>query len=202
MARALLTLWVTSAALAQTGCIDWSSLSEHGCSDGDREGLKSFPDLAACEGAWDGDGVVGPPAPTCDRQGGNTGVHWDGLGCSASDLCASGWHVCFDARDVEARDGFAACAELSGIEGALFVTAQRGSGPIATCPPGSPTDASDVFGCGALGTMLMTDACAPLDRVLRSGECPEPWTCGGAENYEGALVVKGPAPGGVLCCRD
>jgi hypothetical protein len=199
--RALLAL-----AMLGSGCIDWETLSDSGCSDGEREGLAQQDDLAACAGAWTVPGALGADDPACGRSAGDDAG--GAAGCNMQDLCADGWHVCLDAGEVATRDGAAGCAELGAASDAVFITRQRGDAAVDShrCAPAGSSD--DVFGCGGLGAAVSgDDACTPLDRRLSLPvDCPAEggWTCGSGEAAEGATIAKSdPARGGgVLCCRD
>jgi hypothetical protein len=79
-----------------------ASLYSVGCSDGTREyfvNMTTHPLIAGCSGSWSLGGVkVSTTQPstnvTCGRLAGNNGILRNGTGCSASDLCADGWHIC------------------------------------------------------------------------------------------------------------
>jgi hypothetical protein len=181
-----------------------------GCSDATREALTSlaaYPDIAACDGAWDQQGVVDTTQqPHCNRQGGNDGVHADGVGCAAADLCSMGWHVCIDAADVQRHHGPAACGELAGSGAAFYATRQRGRMLDGVCVSGVD-DSNNVNGCGSSSVgapYAITDMCAPLNRRLMqlTNNCPSPWSCGTDDRVEGQNVTKTSGAGGVLCCHD
>jgi hypothetical protein len=211
------------------GCLNWSSLYQKGgdggpgdptvsrdeaCSDGTREALVGFPNIAACAGAWDYPGIVDLTPPLCGHSSGNDSQNPDGIGCGPADLCAIGWHVCSGAMDVQNHDDGSACTQLELVNDAIFVTRQRGAPPNGICvssaatggdrppppPPAVPVD--DVFGCGSIG--IMVGDCAPLARKLSlPSDCPAPFDCGQSPDSEGNQVVKSRSDrGGVLCCRD
>ena len=163
-----------------------------------------FPDLAACDGAWNRPGVVFDP-PHCNRAAGNTGSNPVGDGCNVADLCALGWHVCVDQADVATRGGPAACGALAQASGVLYVTRERGDPVSGACGPAISGN-NNVYGCGTLGGLIpLAAACMPFDHWLRvvAGECPAPWDCGTDPANEGQNVIKTGLPGGgVLCCRD
>jgi hypothetical protein len=172
-----------------------------GCSDGQREGYfdpAAFPLVASCSGAWSVAGVMGALAPVCGRLGGDDGQKPDGIGCSAADLCAEGWHVCASSAEV-------AAASPSGCGGAadpqtlvFFATGQSGAG-LSDCGPGE----NDLFGCGTIGT-APAPTCAPLDRTSADlcAALGAPWSCGLDGAKEATAVTKtGSDGGGVLCCR-
>lgn len=180
----------------------------HGCSDATREGfpdLVAFPALAACAGAWSIPGLRPDPPVSCNRAGGDDGARPAGVGCSANDLCATGWHVCRTRLEVYERLPATdrSCALLGAEEGMLFVTAQSGV-PGGGC---TETGTNDVVGCGTYGIGLTEPTCEPLDRssdnmcfTIKSvggWECPDP-------DSELTTIRKSDptAGGGVLCCRD
>jgi len=171
-----------------------------GCSDGEREGFADgkFASIAACAGGWSIPGVTGPPAPACNHGAGDDGANPDGAGCSAGDLCATGWHVCATAGEVQAKSSVG-CAGLNPIASGFYVTGQSGPG-LAQCGVG----ANDLFGCGDLG-LAPDPSCAPLDRFsndLCSALGP-PWSCGPDNLQEATQAIKpSSAAGGVLCCTD
>lgn len=180
-----------------------------GCSDGQREGFLSLtdhPNIAACSGGFSVPGVTLPSlAATCGRVSGDDSSNPEGGGCSAADLCQSGWHVCRGAPEVSALSS-------SGCNGAvppgtpdrtLFFAVSQPSLMSSACVAGNGDN--DVFGCGNLGNGLPADRnCAPLDRVLASTQANRcgfneaepplgPWECrGGSDSHfhEGALVTK------------
>lgn len=206
-----------------------------GCADGTREGftsLSSYPDIAACSGAWTVPGVTRPAlVPTCGRASGNSGANADGAGCSAADLCAEGWHVCAGKDEVGQKAGSCTDAVPPGApDKSLFFAVGQASQSNSTCDSAGD---NDVFGCGNLGTQLTpVRNCGVLTRALASTQAQScgfneaepnlgPWQClGGADSHfhEGALVTKHGCPGGgcsydgravsnadkggVLCCRD
>ncbi len=152
-----------------------------GCADETREGFMAwhdFPLVAACGGAWS---VAGFEHRTCQSAGGNHGTKATGTGCSAADLCAIGWHVCYGPEDVDARLGAGDCSDAldprypnfgsgplaSGLSvppgAAFFATAARTDGAGCSDGVGDQARASGVFGCGNLGAA--TDACGALDRA-------------------------------------
>jgi hypothetical protein len=183
-----------------------------GCSDGTREGLTSlnlYPDIAACDGAWDQKGIVDvAQMPHCSRQAGNSGVQSDGHGCAAADLCASGWHVCNDQHDVANHHGVEACGELGSSGHGFYASRQRGQAVTGICAGVGTADSNNVNGCGAgigVGYMVDVDMCTPLNRRLEAipNGCGLPWDCGTDDQVEGDNVTKsGSSLGGVLCCHD
>ncbi len=217
-------------------CVPPATGNDVGCSDGTREGFQSqvsYPDIAACSGAWDVPGVTRPNlVPTCARGSGNSSANTEGTGCSAADLCATGWHVCNGMTEV-GLDAPAGCADsvpAGAAPKSLFFAVNQPSQQNTQC---DTTGDNDVFGCGNLGTQLTAaKSCGVLDHALASvsaGSCGfneaepglGPWQCvGGSDSHlhEGAIVTKKGCPntscsydgnpvgnsdkGGVLCCRD
>lgn len=182
------------------------SPSAQGCADATREGfvdIPMFPALAACAGAWSIAGLRPDPPVTCDRAAGDDGTLPGGGGCTATDLCAAGWHVCrtqvevYDRLQVSDRT----CGLLGAEENTLFVTAQSGNG--ATC---DGTGTNDVFGCGTYGPAA-PKACAPLDRfsdnMCLGIQSVGGWECLNAGSEVTTIRKSDPTSGGgVLCCRD
>jgi hypothetical protein len=182
-----------------------------GCADGTREGFASvedWPSIAGCSGAWQVPGATGVEGrePRCGREGGDSGRHADGQGCSIADLCAAGWHVCRDAGEV-ARISPTGCesAVVAG-ETRLFVVA-AGASPQGICLP-DPAAANDLHGCGSSFLGQPEDnGCYPLERRLGFADCAATgvWSCGTADDHlrEAVLVTKRDSSlGGALCCRD
>jgi len=184
-----------------------------GCADGNREGFVSltmYSNIAGCNGGWSVGGVTRSDlAPTCNRAAGNSGSNVEGSGCSAADLCASGWHVCRGKSEVAAKapGGCTDAAPASAPDKSLFFAVQQNSTQNSVCD--SSSNGNDVFGCGNLGTLLTGDKnCGPLTRVLASmsaGSCGfneaepplGPWTCSGDSSshlMEGMLVKKNGCP--------
>lgn len=173
-----------------------------GCADGQREGfvdLAGEPGIAGCSGGFAVAGLLADAPPACDRAAGDDGAVPDGAGCSATDLCAAGWHVCLTAGQVASATGDCAGSIPDGAANLFFATRQSGPGS-AECGAG----ANDLFGCGNLG-IAPAASCAPLDRFSNDlcAALGAPWTCGADGADEANNVSKpGPDGGGVLCCRD
>jgi hypothetical protein len=183
-------------------------VSAVGCADSTREGFISvnrYAGIAACTGAWTEPGLVTPQSylPQCDHKAGNTGPITGGMGCSAADLCAPGWHVCESAEEVRKHAGDCDDAVTpSNSRPVFFATRQTASS--TGC---NTTGTSSIVGCGNIGARLSTTACDPLNARLGAPACFDnaPWQCGDAEtstNNELRIVTKpGLLRGGVLCCR-
>lgn len=182
-----------------------------GCADGSREGfpeVASWPDIAGCAGAWDMPGLLDVQArtPRCGRSAGDTGTNPLGIGCSVSDLCADGWHVCRDAPDVQRRSP-TGCESAVPPADRRFFLVLAGASPQAVCYPDREA-ANDLHGCGGDQGLPAGVGCQPLNRRMGFAECQATngiWTCGTAADHlvEARLVVKSsPALGGALCCRD
>lgn len=190
----------TEAAVADAG----PDASAIGCSDGTREGyLTGRVGLAACEGAWLVPGVLADAPPRCERAGGNDGVRSDGVGCSAADLCAIGWHVCRDALDVSTHGGAAIgeiCTSGPTADGVTFFATAQPSERESVCDAPSPTAFNDLLGCGD-SPQLLTN-CAPLNAIASAAQPAAGFVMGVNTTEERKNVVKAPGKGGVLCCRD
>jgi hypothetical protein len=180
-----------------------------GCADGTREGFPSlddWPNVAGCSGAWSIQGLLSNDAraPACNRQAGNDGANSLGQGCSISDLCAVGWHVCRDAADVGQSSPSGCESAVDSAEPRFFLVAS-GASPQGICTP-DDTAENDLHGCGTLG-QSESSACDPLNRRMTFAECQSSgvWSCGGPNEHlaEAAEVTKSDGRlGGVLCCRD
>lgn len=176
-----------------------------GCSDRTREGfgdIDTYPDLAACAGAWLRPGLR-DVEPACARLAGNDGSLVSGADCTAADLCALGWHVCQTKLDVAMSQPVTlrSCAGLGAEANRFFATAQ--SGPGGNC---SDNATDDFAGCGTYGLPAMLN-CAPLDKTP-SNECSAfagigGWKCPQFNNEVNTVTKTEPlVGGGVLCCRD
>lgn len=202
-----------------------------GCADATREGFTDygqFKYIAACGGAWDQPGIFNMPA-TCNYQAGNSGLNPAGTGCTVSDLCAPGWHVCFGRDDVVLKNPGGCAGVMDGAVSPVFFTTQMSSTGAFNCAAAANA-ANDLFGCGDLGCDFTSNAtvqalCAPLvmsshdqckglrndlacgDWCNHLGKYPNlsnAWACG-ADTTAEALNVTKSAPdqqGGVLCCID
>lgn len=214
------------AGLANTDC-----LPSMGCSDGTEEGFgvaNACPDIAACSGGWSRSGILGTPVAACGHVSGNSSANPTGAGCTVTDLCGNGFHVCRDDGDVSAH--VTAGCTSGPVAGRFFATAQSTNGgsrlalganiTLAQCD-GSPSQcgclqtmwtANDLAGVGGMGTPT---ACGPVGVTRLSGascanlqgfNCPAApgtWSCPGAGFNEAHTVTKGSsACGGVLCCRN
>jgi hypothetical protein len=202
----------TTDAGAEAGS-DAPVVSPVGCADGTREGylnVAGYPLIAACGGGWSVPGLLAASAlaPQCRRQGGNSGSNPTGAGCSVTDLCAEGWHVCRTAQEVFQLAGD--CKDALGPAGAghtFFVTLQRALGNI--CPAANDVGTNHLHGCGNFGTPE-DKSCAPFMFMLKDADCSAnaPWLCpttssGPMTTAEYETVTKlGSAHGGALCCHD
>jgi hypothetical protein len=179
-----------------------------GCADATREGFSDpaeFPLIGACAGAWSIAGLRPDPPVSCNRAAGDDGTLPGGVGCSASDLCSAGWHVCRTRLEVYERLPVAdrSCDRIGADANALFVTAQSGGGG-GNC---DATGTNDVFGCGTAGLSVTDPGCAPLDRnsdnmcfVIKA---VGGWECLDPDSEVTTIRKSDPtAGGGVLCCRD
>lgn len=173
-----------------------------GCADGEREGFvdaDARPNIAGCSGGFAVAGLLNDAAPTCGRSGGDDGAFPEGTGCSATDLCGAGWHVCLTPGQVAGAGDTCAGATVEGDPAMFFAIRQSGPG-AGDCGLG----ANDLFGCGNLG-LAPAASCAPLDRFSNDlcAALGAPWACGADGLNEANNVTKGgPEGGGVLCCRD
>ena len=195
------------------GATDGAVVSPIGCADGTREGylnVGGYPLIAACGGGWQVAGLLSATAttPQCGRQGGNSGAHPAGAGCSVADLCAEGWHVCRTALEVFQLAGD--CKDAVGPAGAghtFFVTLQRATGN--TCPAANDVGTNNLHGCGNFGSPE-DRTCSPFMTMLQDTDCTAntPWLCpvttsGSVTHAEYETVTKaGSARGGALCCHD
>jgi hypothetical protein len=202
-----------------------------GCADGTREGFgdaQVFPTIAACGGAWDQPGIFNMPAK-CNHQGGNDGLNAAGVGCTVTDLCQAGWHVCYGKDDVVFRNADGCAGVMTGATPPVFFTTQMSSTGAFMCASGANAT-NDLFGCGNLGCDFTSNAtvktmCAPLGlsshdlcKGLRNDKgcgdwcnhlgkypgAPNSWDCGNDGDKEALNVVKShpEQQGGVLCCLD
>jgi len=183
-----------------------------GCADGSREGFLDastvgWTHIAGCGGAWTIPGILKGVSlvPQCNRLSGNTGQNRMGVGCSAADLCAGGWHLCSSPGDV-AVSSPSDCEGAVPADGVGFFAAVGGAAPIGACAV-ALGQTNDVHGCGTFGQPEV-ETCFPLDRRLDFSDCLASeglWYCGELADHfnEAARVVKmRPENGGVLCCRD
>lgn len=194
-----------------------------------REGFGSmnlFPYIAACDGAWHKD--ILDIAASCNRQAGNTGLNPSGTGCTVSDLCAPGWHVCFGKDDVVLKNPGGCAGVMDRATSPVFFTSQMSSVGAFQCSTAQDAT-NDLFGCGDLGCDFTSNPtvqtmCAPLvmsshnlckglrndlgcgDWCNHLGKFPLPntWSCGNDGANEALNVTKTLAgtQGGVLCCVD
>jgi len=194
---------------------DGPMISPVGCADGTREGyinVAGYPLIAACVGGWSVPGLLSASAlaPQCGRQGGNTGPNTAGAGCSVTDLCAEGWHVCRSAQEVFQLAGD--CKDAVGPAGTshtFFVTLQRALGNV--CPAANDVGTNHLHGCGNFGSPE-DKSCAPFMFMLKDTDCAAntPWLCPTTSSgpattttAEYQTVTKlGSTRGGALCCHD
>jgi hypothetical protein len=181
-----------------------------GCSDGSREGFRSFelwPDIAGCAGAFDQPGVLGEMATlrSCSSLAGDTNTNVLGIHCSAADLCAPSWHLCRGGADVAVHSPSGDCESCVPAGEQRFFIAAVAASSMGICSP-DPQAGNDLHGCGGLGEP--EDAtCSPLSRRMGFADClgtKGVWSCGGqADSTQEARLVRksGTTLGGVLCCR-
>lgn len=164
-----------------------------GCSDGTREAFADeelHPTIAGCAGGWSVPGLLADV--NCARVSGNTSTNPAGTGCSATDLCAAGWHICTLADVEECED-----------TGGFYAAAVGGSG-IRDC---TPTGSNDLVGCGgrSLGSPAIGPSCSPLTEWVPDYLCAARlhWSCPTPDNELTSVTSTGDVPNtGVLCCRD
>jgi hypothetical protein len=185
-----------------------------GCADGTREGFQNqstYPSIAGCSGGWSVPGITRANlVPTCSRASGNSGTNREGTGCSAADLCSTGWHVCNGKTEVAAKApaGCGDAVPAGTPDKALFFAVAQHSTSQTLCD--DTTNDNDVFGCGNLGSQVSAgQSCGPLNRALASTQANScgyneaepnlgPWQCmGGTDSHlhEGSLVTKNGCPG-------
>lgn len=185
-------------------CTDGKCSTDAGCSDGTREAfaaVATFPNIAACAGAWALPGILTTTNPACGRVSGNSSANPNGTGCNVADLCQVGWHVCTTPAEVMTKSNGGGCA-AAGIaaQNAFYTLRQSGNGGAA-CGVGT----NDLFGCGDVGVAPDPASCAPLDRFSNDlcAALPPTWACGANGADEAGGVTKTSSDnGGVLCCRD
>jgi hypothetical protein len=196
-----------------------------GCADGQRDAFRdrgTHPAIAGCAGGFSNPGLSRESSPTCARGAGDDGPNPTGRGCSATDLCAPGWHVCRSAQDVAAHSPDGCAGARDADASTFYATRQTGpgcghcaTGSDPTCGAGdcrtgcaqTPVTSNDIFGCGSLGDAPQASSCGPLDRFSQNlcSALRAPWRCDGDPEglRESDLVVKpGAEAGGVLCCLD
>lgn len=128
---------------------------EIGCADGEREWFTNrttHPLIAGCSGSFSRFGVKKDTSlvnheTTCTNFGGDDGPFPNGGDCSASDLCAEGWHLCSDSVEVRALSGTGDCDVESNSEldeELFFATGQSTDGSRRCIADG----VNDIFGCG------------------------------------------------------
>ncbi len=163
-----------------------------GCSDGSREGFLDhvkFPRIAACQGAWTVKGAHNT-TPACKREAGNTGKNPKGTGCNVTDLCASGWHVCYGKVDVLSRNASGCLNIMDNVKtGPAFYLARSSSTGAFNCSQdstkfGGPGTSNDLFGCGNLGCKMVQGSCttgsAGCDPLKACATCPAGQSCANA----------------------
>lgn len=212
-------------------CVAVVTIQSSGCADGTREAFADeglFPKIAACSGAWQLPGIfpaiVASAASACETSGNSSVLApADGAGCSASNLCASGWHIC-NGGEVLPRTGSLGCvAEASYPAASFFSAAVSGTG-CGVCALRSKTDtgstctatscaqncqetgdlSNDVFGCGSLGAPVSDPDCDGLNRFSHNNcsALGAPWVCSGESQESRTITKPSTSAGGVLCCRD
>ncbi len=212
-------------------CVAVVTIRASGCADGTREAFTDegrFPKIAACAGAWQLPGIfpaiVASAVPACETSGNSSSLApADGAGCSASNLCAAGWHIC-NGGEVMPRTGSLGCASESSYPAASFFSAAVSGTGCGICALRSKTDtgsactadscarncqetgdlSNDVFGCGSLGASVSDPDCDGLDRFSHNNcsALGAPWTCSGDSQESRTVTKPSIDAGGVLCCRD
>jgi hypothetical protein len=179
---------------------------QSGCRDGQREGFKddvAHPSIAACAGGFDIPGTQTAAAVEC-MQAGDDSDNAAGLGCSAGNLCASGWHVCNGSAEADVDSAGLGCPDDAAPD-AFWITGQTQNSDGTQC---ISSGNNNVIGCGDLGDDVSSGyQCEPLERRLRFDDCGAPsriapWLCDDAAAESAAIVKPGADRGGVLCCQD
>jgi hypothetical protein len=170
-----------------------------GCSDGTVEGFHKHENIAACQGAWGVKGVASKNSHKrqCDGRAGNTGDK--SHGCSVTDICAVGWHVCINEDEVAKKSHDKdACNTVGDLpENVFFITRQSGPGW------GIPSDkgTNDVFGCtnpmSLWGGHLREGTLNAYSRNLGGN-----WDGVGKGDEADKITSNDNDISGVLCCRD
>ncbi len=211
-------------------CVRVVTIDAIGCADGTRESFVDrtrFPLIAGCSGAWSLPGIF-PAIPAsalaaCVTLGNSsTTAPTNGAGCASSNLCASGWHICFGG-EVTPRTVTGCGADLAAPATSFFAAAVSGpgcgrcalrSGTLTgtVCGSNSCRDNchesgdlnNDFFGCGGLGRTAVFGFCDGLNRTSgdNCASLTAPWVCGGSIAESRTVTKSGSAAGGVLCCRD
>ena len=212
-------------------CVAVVTIRPSGCADGTREAFTDeglFPKIAACAGAWQLPGIfpaiVASAAPDCATSGNSSILApADGAGCTASNLCASGWHIC-NGGEVLPRTGAIGCAAETSYPAASFFSAAVSGTGCGVCALRTKTDtgptctadscarncqetgdlSNDVFGCGSLGAAVSDPDCDGLNRFSHNNcsALGAPWTCSGSSQESRTITKPSIVGGGVLCCRD
>lgn len=189
--------------------VELPGLAGPGCSDGTREGFREYwlwPTIAGCAGGFAQAGVIGNLEPACGRLAGDSSSNPSGAGCSAADLCATGWHVCVDGTEVAKHSPTGDCEGCVAAGEPRFFLVASGASPTGVCTV-DRSAANDLHGCGGLGQPESPD-CPPLTRRMGFADCGKTgavWSCGTAQQSteEATVVTKsGPSMGGVLCCSN
>jgi cysteine-rich repeat protein len=171
-----------------------------GCADGTREGFGAGVDsIAACGGGFSQAGLDAPfvlSTPCADP--GDDGPNADGVGCSAINLCASGWHICANRLEVQVASGGANCG--AGFTPGFYATNQ-GSSDDMSCD--SDVASNGIIGCGDLGAFVNSLWCTPLTRAAGDlcAQLSNGWSCGDSMSERTTVTKSSEAGGGVLCCR-
>ena len=140
-----------------------------GCSDNTREGFRDIakhPDIAACAGGWSIPGIH-HNGPACDRKSGNHSDNPTGEGCNVEDLCAPGFHVCLNDREILAisQDGCEGI-DLKRTEPGFYLTRESSRGHMKCSGKTDFVGTDDIFGCGNLGCPVNPEqrGCYALNR--------------------------------------
>jgi hypothetical protein len=187
--------------------------SKVGCSDGTREGfrvLSRWPSIAGCAGGWQKPGLTTPRS--CAGEVGNSSPNSNGVrcpasgpcvDCSATDLCAEGWHLCKDGQDVLDHSDTGCENILAPGERGIFI-AMTGASTDGVCEKDKQ---NDLHGCGNLGSPE-SDQCPPFIRRMGYADCDNTggvWQCGPSAlrlNETKNVTKSNSDLGGVLCCKD
>jgi hypothetical protein len=187
-------------------CIDDRGL-QSGCADGWRDGYSGPtieddpPDIAACAGRFDVPGATAARSgnPDCVAIGDDR-CQPDIAGCSALDLCATGWHICDSADEMLARFPDFGC--MQDPEPGTFWMSAVGQDGAGGCGGGT----GNVLGCGDHGEGDFDECKPPFDARMDLTACTAspPWACTGSDGNDELLRISKPGlgGGGVLCCRD
>lgn len=186
-----------------------------GCSDGSREWFQDellYPHIAGCAGGFSQPGLKdrngNPKFPACERNAGNHAPNPSGEGCSAADLCESGWKICDSPLSILSASRGRFCDNSNQrelLDGSFFASASTLSTLQNSCSSKVPSS-NTIAGCGNLhsNTFCEIYGASVFSDAVSCDSLPSSWNCSVLDSTDPVFDITNAFSdnNGVLCCRE